>query len=150
VKGAAVKAAKEMTTKQIKDFLHKESYNNFKEFFPIWEMKCWKGYRKVGMKKKGNHMVNDCRPVKKKVTESTESVYHVKAKVSPQFSSRMGNYVEGNIRATSPVNALAKLLSIHARKYGLGNFIGLIINYAKQNSPTPQPVSPGQMTLTFK
>jgi len=65
VKGAAAKAAKEMTTSQIKDFLHKEKYNNFKEFFPIWEMKCWKGYRKVGMKKKGNKMVNDCRPIKK-------------------------------------------------------------------------------------
>lgn len=27
--------------------------------------KCWKGYRKVGLKKKGNKMVNDCRLVKK-------------------------------------------------------------------------------------
>jgi hypothetical protein len=26
---------------------------------------CWSGYRKVGMKKKGGKMVNDCRPVKK-------------------------------------------------------------------------------------
>jgi len=28
--------------------------------------KCWTGYRKVGLKKKGDKMVNDCRPVKKK------------------------------------------------------------------------------------
>lgn len=27
--------------------------------------KCWKGYRKVGLKKKGGKMVNDCRPIKK-------------------------------------------------------------------------------------
>lgn len=26
---------------------------------------CWKGYRKVGLKRKGGKMVNDCRPVKK-------------------------------------------------------------------------------------
>ena len=70
VKGAAAKAAKEMTTSQIKDFLHKEEFNNFKEFFPIWEQKCWKGYYKAGMKKKGGKMVNDCRPIKKKLTES--------------------------------------------------------------------------------
>jgi len=69
VSGAAAKAAKGMTTKQIKDFLHTEN-NTFKDFFPLWEMKCWKGYRKVGMKKKGDKMVNDCRPVKKKVSES--------------------------------------------------------------------------------
>jgi hypothetical protein len=89
-------------------------------------------------------------PHKKKVTESTESVYHVKAKVPPQFSSRLGSYVEGNIRATSSVNALAKLISVHARKYGLSNFIGILVNYAKQNSPAPEPITPGQMTLTFR
>jgi len=65
VTGAAKKAAKGMTKKQIKDFLHTENAS-FKTFFPIWEQKCWKGYRKVGMKKKGDHMVNDCRPIKKK------------------------------------------------------------------------------------
>ena len=27
--------------------------------------KCWSGYRKVGLKKKGDKMVNDCRPIKK-------------------------------------------------------------------------------------
>jgi hypothetical protein len=27
---------------------------------------CWTGYRKVGLKKKGGKMVNDCRPIKKK------------------------------------------------------------------------------------
>ena len=42
----------------------------FKDFYPLWEQKCWKGYYKAGMKKKGGKMVNDCRPIKKKLTES--------------------------------------------------------------------------------
>lgn len=60
VTGAAKKAAKGMSKETIKHFLKKESYN-FKEFFTIWEMKCWKGYRKVGTKKgKNGKRVNDC------------------------------------------------------------------------------------------
>jgi hypothetical protein len=26
---------------------------------------CWSGYRKIGLKKKGGKMVNNCRPIKK-------------------------------------------------------------------------------------
>lgn len=63
VSKTAKKAAAGMSTKQIKDFLKKESIT-FKDFFIVWEKKCWKGYRKVGMKKKGDKMVNDCRKVK--------------------------------------------------------------------------------------
>ena len=60
VTGAAKKAAKGMSKETIKHYLKKESYN-FKEFFTIWEMKCWKGYRKVGTKKgKNGKRVNDC------------------------------------------------------------------------------------------
>jgi hypothetical protein len=29
------------------------------------EMKCWKGYKKVGTKKKGNKIVNNCVKIKK-------------------------------------------------------------------------------------
>jgi hypothetical protein len=30
------------------------------------EIHCWKGFKKVGMKKKNGKMVNDCRKIKKK------------------------------------------------------------------------------------
>jgi hypothetical protein len=43
---------------------HKPSYNEgmtFKDFYVVNEQKCWKGYRKVGKKKKGNKIVNDCK-----------------------------------------------------------------------------------------
>lgn len=71
VTGAAKKAAKGMSKKQIKDFLKTE---NFKEFFYLAEKQtkqrldksCWKGYRKAGTKLKGGVRVNNCVPVKKK------------------------------------------------------------------------------------
>ena len=115
----------------------------FKKYYVLWEIKCWKSYRKIGMKKKGGKMVNDCRPIK----EATEITYKIKAKIHPDFSGRLGRYIEGNIKATSPVNALAKLISVRARKIFLGNFIGLLVDYAKQNRPEITPLSPGQMTL---
>jgi len=123
----------------------KDSYEvpSFKEYFLLWEIKCWKGYRKVGMKKKGGKMVNDCR----RISEATETIYKVKAKVPPDFSSRLGRYVEGEIKAISPVNALAKLISVKARKINLDNVIGLLVDYAKRNRPEVTPISPGQMTL---
>jgi hypothetical protein len=74
VSGAAKKAAKEMTKKEIKKYLKvKENKITFANFFNLFEAKlkqrldpkCWKGYRKVGTKKKGNKIVNDCRPIKK-------------------------------------------------------------------------------------
>jgi hypothetical protein len=30
------------------------------------EIHCWKGYKKVGLKKKNGKMVNDCEKIKKK------------------------------------------------------------------------------------
>ena len=29
-------------------------------------MACWEGYKQVGLKKKGNRMVNNCVPIKNK------------------------------------------------------------------------------------
>lgn len=73
VSGAAKKVAKEMPKKEIKKYLKVKEGVTFKEFFCLYEAKtkqrldpkCWKGYRKVGTKKKGNKIVNDCRPVKR-------------------------------------------------------------------------------------
>jgi hypothetical protein len=45
---------------------HKPSYNEgmtFKEFYVVNEQKCWKGYRKIGKKKKGNKVVNACKKI---------------------------------------------------------------------------------------
>jgi|LakMenEpi03Aug12_release.lakeMendotaPanAssembly.Ray.scaffolds.fasta_scaffold2516345_1 hypothetical protein len=73
VSGAAKKVAKDMPKKEIKKYLKVKESMSFAEFFYFTEgktkqrldPKCWKGYRKVGTKKKGNKIVNDCRPIKK-------------------------------------------------------------------------------------
>jgi len=114
VLGAAKKAAKDMTTKQIRDFLKKENFT-FKEFYPVWG------------------------EMKKKLTESVEKVYKVEAKVYPEYAGVLGNKIVGNMKATSPDYALAKLIAVYARKKGLGRVVGLLNWYAKKNGARVVP-----------
>ena len=55
--------------KQVLEYTIKNMKRDGYEFFAEDDNgfdKCWTGYKKVGLKKKGGKMVNDCRPVKKK------------------------------------------------------------------------------------
>jgi len=72
VKGAAKKAAKDMSTSQIKDFLKKERFDFAVDYYLLefallnekkkqrLDPKCWKGYHKEGTKMKGGVRVNNC------------------------------------------------------------------------------------------
>ena len=59
VSGKAKKVAKQMPKKKIKDFLKTKDKD---------KKSCWKGYKKMGTKKKGNRRVNKC------VKESTDNL----------------------------------------------------------------------------
>lgn len=59
VSGKAKKVSKQMPKKKIKDFLKTKDKD---------KKSCWKGYKKMGTKKKGNRRVNKC------VKESTDNL----------------------------------------------------------------------------
>jgi hypothetical protein len=40
--------------------------DKFNQYYNLIMEKCWKGYKQVGMKKKGKRMVPNCVPINKK------------------------------------------------------------------------------------
>jgi len=51
----------------------------------LYEIHCWKGYRKVGTKLKNGKRVNDCRPIKKEGIDDARHPGRLKRLVTKRF-----------------------------------------------------------------
>jgi len=101
---------------------------------------CWKGYHPVGTKKKNGRTVPNCVPVKE---DGEVKYYRLVLSVPAQFRYKLGMYLRTNsIPAVSSRAAIAKLAFSNANRKGLGKYTGIIANYAMNNDPLIQVVSP--------